>query len=163
MPNPVIYMDPLPKNEGVIYMEPLPAAEGIIYMTPIEPTTEGGEISRGGDLSWTLWKDSQTWYGSTASPYWNLTPGDKMWAGGLQTLPSGYKYVKIEYINDQWKHSGAGGGAYSTVLQIKSFIAAGSWNTAIEVDSTRQVRVGNYDPDSSGCSGQLHMRYWIAK
>lgn len=152
-------MDPLPKNEGVIYMDPLPPSEGIIYMTPKTPLVPGGDIYVE-DITWVLWKSNEYWDGAWTSWAWNSTPGDNMWAGGRITVPAGYNYIKIEYIADYWTQSAPGGGANMYTLGIKGYINSGGFESVIEVDATREIRVGNYDPGTG--SNQIHYKIWLA-
>lgn len=110
MPDDVIYMTPLPANEGVIYMEPLAALTGVIYMNTIEtPPTLG------------IWQliGVYAFLGNQATTTWSYSDIG-VWTGLAGSIITTYSSVKILPRSGSWYQGET--LKYRGVLDIKSSV-----------------------------------------
>lgn len=109
MPDDVIYMTPLPVNEGVIFMDPKPELMGVIYMSPTKAPATVGWILIG----------VYAFSGSEATTTWSYSDIG-VWTGLAGSIRTTYGSVRITPRSGWWRQGET--GLYRGVLDIKSSV-----------------------------------------
>jgi hypothetical protein len=115
MPDDVIYMTPLPANEGTIYMEPLGERSGVIYMYKTDPTT-GGEPIAG--YEWRM-IGIYSFQGVSCSTSWTLTGGAGIYTGAAGLIITDAVKVQIIPRSGSWWD----GSHYRGMMDVKTAVA----------------------------------------